>query len=609
MSSKYVDLASNIINNVGGKENVLDLRHCVTRLRFRLKDESKANDEILKEMDGVVTVVKAMGEYMVVIGEHVADVYDEVCLQLGFKDMAGNLKPEEPKEKQKLIDRALGLIMASMGPTLNLLCACGIIKGITVIALVFGLDMDSGVYQLLNAAGDSLFYCMPLVLGFNAAKKSEIDPYFGLLLGAALTYPAIQGVDLSFFGHVVNATYTSSFLPILFGLIAAVPLYKFVDKHMPEVIKGFMTPLITLLIIFPITFIVIGPLANLIGVGINYVLNFIFDFSPIVGGLVLGGLWQVLVMFGIHGVLVMFAFYDLIAGNPSVIIAISSVPCFAAAGTLLAIYIRAKNPELKGIGLSSFVSAIFGVTEPGMYGVILPRKKLFVITCLGGAIGGLIIGIFGLKMYTYAGMGIIGILGMINPENANFIGIALAVVVPFVFTLLLTLSTFKEDDSVKITEAKKNNGETHNITMPIDGVIQPISKCSDETFACENLGKGCLIIPRDGQLFAPVSGTIRTLFPTKHAIGIVSDEGVEILIHVGINTVNLEGEFFETFVSQGDRVEKGQRLLAFDQTKIEAAGYNLETPIIITNTDNYLDIVELTYGDYNRGDTIMKVIG
>lgn len=246
---KYSSLAADIIKNVGGKENVESLRHCVTRLRFRLIDESIANDEVIKNMDGVVTVMKAMGEYMVVIGEHVADVYDEVCSQLGLDAMQAENKEQKNAKKKSPLEKVLGTIMGGMGPTLHLLCACGIIKGLLVLLTFVGIKPTDGIYMLMNAAGDCFFYFLPLILGFNFAKKFQIDPFFGLILAAAMCYPAIQNVDINLWGYVVNTTYTSTFLPILFGLLAAVPLYKWFDKVLPKMIKGFMTPMLTLIII------------------------------------------------------------------------------------------------------------------------------------------------------------------------------------------------------------------------------------------------------------------------------------------------------------------------------------------------------------------------
>lgn len=606
---KYTELASAIIKNVGGKENVESLRHCVTRLRFHLKDESKANDEVLKKMKGVMGVVKAMGEYMVVIGEHVADVYDEVCLQLGIQNQTA-AKTKEPEKKQSPLDWALGVIRAGIGPTLNLLCACGIIKGFTVVVALLGLAKDSGIYMMLTAAGDCLFYSMPLMVGFNVAKKFDIDPYFGLLMGAALTYPTIQGVELNFFGYIVKATYTSSFLPVVFGMIVTVPLYKFIDARMHKLLKGFMTPLITLIIAFPLTFIVIGPLATLVGKAVNFVINFIFTISPVLGAVVVGAVWQILVMFGVHGMLVSFAFYDLLAGNPSVLIAVTGTICFAVCGTLLAVVIRAKSNQLKSASASALVSAFFGVTEPAMYGIIVPRKQILAATCIGGAAGGLAVSLFGMKMYTYAGMGVFGLLGLLNPEGANLIGVAAVVAVNFAAAFAVSMVLFRDDEEEDAEETPAPTAPRKTITIhsPVDGTLRPISASSDEVFSSETLGKGCVLLPDDGKVYAPVNGTVSKLFPSKHAVGLLSADGVEILIHIGINTVSLEGKHFEEKVREGDTVKVGQLLMTFDKDAIEALGYSTEIPMVITNSDDYLDVVELDQDHHAHGDNILQII-
>ena len=541
MSKKYTDLAKDIIREVGGKENVNSLRHCITRLRFKLKDESVANDENLKNMKGVVTVVKAGGEYMVVIGEHVADVYDEVCDQLGIAGER-DLQVNEDEDKNKsLLDRALGIIMAGMGPALNLLCACGIIKGLNLVFVMLGLSTDSGIYMLLNAAGDSLFYAMPVLLGFNVSKKLGIDPYFGLLFGTALTYPTIQGIDLDLFGFTVNATYTSSFLPVMFGLIVAAPLYRFLNDRLSPLVKGFLTPLLTLAIMFPLTFALIGPFANLVGNGLNYAINFLFNISPIIGCTVLAGLWQILVMFGIHGVPMMFAFMDLMAGNPNTMIGCVSAVCFGVSGILFATMIKSRNQDFKATCGSAGISAVLGVTEPGMYGIIVPRKLLLGISCVAGAVSGFIMGIFGMKAYTYAGMGLIGMLGLINPSNPQILPIILAVIVTFAVGFALTMVLYKDDNASESSKTVKHDDgkKPESILMPVNGEVRALSESSDEAFSTGLLGKGVVIFPESEEVVSPIDGTIRTFFPTKHAIGIVSDDGLEVLLHIGINTVNL----------------------------------------------------------------------
>lgn len=607
---KYNGLAKDIIAHVGGKENITSLRHCVTRLRFHLADESKADDAYLKNLDGVITIMKAMGEYMVVIGEHVPYVYEEVCKESGMNVESNHMEADEQnKKKESILNRVLGIVMGAMGPTLNLMCACGILKGLLVLFTMAGLSPTSGIYMLINAAGDSFFYFMPLLLGYNVAKKLNIDPVFGFILSAALCYPAIQGIDIELFGYVMNASYTSSFLPAVFGIAIAAPLYKLFNKVIPSAFRGFMAPLCTLIISFPLTFLIVGPFANLIGSGINTVITFLFTVSPLIAGTLFAGLWQVLVLFGVHGVLVMFPFMELMQGHPSQMLAFTAGASFAQIGVVLAIYLKTKDRKLKSIALPAFVSGIFGVTEPAIYGVTLPRIKMFVISCVGAALGGLIVAVTNITMYTYAGMGIVGLLGLLNPEKAEILPIVLMVVIPFIFSFIAAYMMYKEEVAIpEPTKDKTRIAQQETIVAPICGVVKPLSSSSDEAFASGALGKGVVIIPEAGSVVAPFDGVIRALFPTKHAIGIVSKDGCELLIHIGIDTVRLEGKYFESLVNQGDEVKKGQELLRFDLEKIKAEGFDVTTPVLITNSDQYIDIVEMSSDHVSYDDALLTAI-
>ena len=605
---KYTNLAKDIIENVGGKDNIKDLRHCITRVRFRLFDESKANDEVLKKTDGVMSIVKGGGEYMVVIGEHVADVYDEVCKQLGISEDQKDVQKTD--ENATFIDKALKFIMSGMGPTLNLLCACGIIKGLNVIFLMLGLSQEGGIYQLLNAAGDCFFYAMPILMGYNSAKQLGIDPYFGFLFGAALTYPTIQGVDLDFFGKTVNATYTSSFLPVLFGILLAAPIYKFLKEKLPTVINGFGTPMLTLLIAFPLTFIVVGPVANMISYGISTALDFLFGLSPLLASTLLGFVWQIMVMFGIHFIPMMFAFYSLMAGNPSAMLASTGGVCFGVLGILIALIFRTKDKELKRLAPAAAASAFMGVTEPALYGILVSRKLLLGISCIAGAVAGFICGIFSMKMYTYAGMGIIGMLGFLNPENPQIIPIVLLVIVPLVAGFVLTMVLYREKDSTETQNEENNSADNSDLSVsaPADGKAADITESADAAFSSEALGKGAVVYPEKGEVYAPISGEVKTLFPTKHAIGIVADNGLEVLLHIGINTVNLQGKYFDAHVKQGDRVEKGDLLVSFEKEAIEKEGYSTEIMTVITNTNDYLDVITMKQGQVSKGEEVIRVL-
>ncbi|WP_305138514.1 glucose PTS transporter subunit IIA [Dubosiella newyorkensis] len=598
--NKYSELATAVINNVGGKENVKSLRHCITRLRFVLKDESIANDEIIKSMKGTIGLVKAAGEYMVVIGEHVPEVYKEVCTQLGLP--TSNVKAEVSKEKKSFLDKALGVIRSGLGPTLNIMCASGVLKGILVILQMCGVPAESGICMLANAAGDAFFYCLPVIMGYNVAKHLEIDPFYGLILGASMIYPSIQNVDVSLLGLTVNTSYTSSFLPVLFGLLISAPIYKFLQKKLPSVVKGFMTPLITLSIAFPLTFVVIGPIAEVLSNGMNIAINFIFELSPLVGCTILGGIWQILVMFGIHSLIVMFAFYAVMAGNPSLMLASTWTVCFGIVGILLATFAKSRDQQVKSAALPAAVSAVFGVTEPGMYGIVVPRKVLLGISCIAGACAGLVVGVFNMKIYSYAGMGVIGLLSFLNPENPQFFPIVLAVLVPLFVGFGLTTILYKDEKST----VKEQLDEMHIVQMPVNGLVKNITESSDEAFSSEALGKGIVIFPENGEVAAPVSGMVKTLFPTKHAIGIVADDGTEVLLHIGVNTVNLQGKYFTTHIKQGDRVEAGDPLVSFDKQAIEKEGYSTEVLVTITNGSDYRDIIHLHKGALITGQPVLR---
>ena len=622
---KYTELAKDIVAHVGGKENVASLRHCITRLRFTLNDESKADTEYLKKRAGVISVVRGGGEYMVVIGEHVHFVYEDVCKELGFAvDEAGASQNKAGGKKKNIILRALDIIMAAMGPTLNMLCASGILKGALAIASMVGVDMNGGPYILMSAIADAFFWFMPLMLGFNIAKKLEVDPYLGLIIGAAMIYPSIQGVDLNLFGYVVNATYTSTFLPVVFAVCLAAPLYKFLNKIIPDMVRSFLVPAITLTIIVPISFAFIGPVANMIGYVLNLAINSVLNIAPLVSSVLVGGLHQILVLFGIHGVVYMTSFMDLMQGQPAQLLAYSTAASFAQIGVVLAIYLKTKDKKLKDVALPAFFSGIFGVTEPAIYGVTLPRIKMFVVSCIGAAIGGGILGIFGTMMYNFTGMGVIGLLGLMSPENPNsLIGGILSVVVGFVFSFVVAWFLYKDEDgtgtanaipekAVKKMEAQaaKNEKAARNVTVfaPVSGDVKPLAECEDEAFATEVLGKGAVIVPTEGTVCAPFDGVVENLFRTGHAIGITSDSGCTVLIHIGMNTVRLEGEGFTAHVKQGDTVRKGQKLITFDLEGMKAKGYVMDTPVLVTNADEFTDVVELTDKPVKTGEPLLSTI-
>lgn len=606
---KYEQLAKDIIKNVGGKENVISLTHCVTRLRFQLKDESLAKTDVLKNMDDVVTVMQTAGQYQVVIGNHVPDVFKDVCAVAGITGESDGT----PQKKQKFSEKALDIITGIFLPSIGILCASGILKGINIILMMLGIvPMDSGLGQLLSAAADAMFWFFPIILGFNAFKKLGGNPYLGMTLGAALVYPSIQGVDLLVFGHTVNATYTSTLLPILLISFVAVPLEKWLNKVIPDVVKTFVVPALVLVICVPVGFCLIGPAANMLGNGISNLIQTIFAVNPIIAGLVIGFLWQFLVIIGCHALVMLPLLSALMGGADQPLFAAVMFTTFVQTGAVFAIWMKTKNKKLKEIALPAWISGIFGVTEPAIYGVTLPHGRQFLFTCVGSGIAGGLAMALKVSMYTLGGMGIFTIPGMINPENpgSSLARAAIVAVVSLVLGFVFAIMTYKDTETKETTEkdTKSLMKGKEVIASPLTGKVMALSEVEDEAFAQEAMGKGIAVEPTEGKVVSPVDGTIMTVFKTKHAIGIVSDGGAEILIHLGMDTVQLQGKHFEIHVEEGSKVKKGDLLATVDIESVKAEGYSMVTPIVITNTTDYLDIVEMTSGDVKAGTQILTCL-
>lgn len=623
---KYQELIEQILINVGGKENIGGVTHCITRLRFKLKDESKANTETIKKIKGVVTVVQSGGQYQVVIGNHVPEVYKEFMQHAGL-DSSNEETGDAPKG---LLNKFIDIVSGIFTPVLGLLAATGMIKGINVLLVSFGLiERTSGTYAILQAAGDCFFYFFPIFLGYTAAKKFGLTQFVGMALGAALVYPAIgtlsvgteplyflfQGtifespVYVTFLGiPVILMSYSSSVIPIIISTFFGAKLEKILMKTVPSLLKSFLVPLLTVMIMVPLTFIVIGPVATWLGDILGAVALGAYNLSPIIAGMVIGGLWQVLVMFGLHWGLIPIAINNIsVLGYDSVMVLGMATP-FATAGAVLGVIIRSKSSDVRVLGIPAFISSLFGISEPSLYGITLPRKKPFYATLFASSVGGMIMGSLGTTSYIMGGMGIFGIPNYISPENGMdkaFFGYLIAIAVAFAISFILTMTIAYDpsyDKENPDTEKETNKGillETIGFSAPIKGEIIPLSEIKDTAFSEGLLGKGAAILPDEGKVYAVEDGIVETLFPTNHAIGLKYDNGIEMLIHIGMDTVNLKGQYFEPRVVQGERVKKGQLLLEFDLEELEKRGYNLETPVVITNSAEYLDIVPNTDKENN----------
>lgn len=627
MCRNYGELASDIVAHVGGEQNVKSLKHCVTRLRFVLKDESKAETDYLKNRDGIVTVVSAGGQYQVVIGNQVADVYDAI---LRVAKIAGGGEAENDGKsgtsEMNLFDRFVDIVSGIFQPVLGVLCAAGILKGLTAVAVVFGLDQKSGLYLILNAAGDGMFQYLPLFLAITASRRFKLDSFTGLALGCAMVYPTLATSiksSTNFGGIPVMLPaggYYQTVVPIILAMWFATIIQKQMKKIMPDAIKMFAVPLMTLLICVPVSLLAIGPVANGLSAAVGYAFTSVYRFSPVLYGTLLGGFWQVLVMFGLHWGLVPLALIDFAQKGCSTSLVAATAVCFAQTGALAAIMLRSKEVKVKQVGFPALISSVFGITEPAIYGLTLPMRLPFVMTCVAGAVQGAYCGLTDITGYTMGGMGVFAFPSFVNTATHSMkcvldFGIAslIALVMGFVLTIIVKIPTLYENETCadKYLSRSEKSAETHKkvsdeiVSAPVSGRSIPLEEVKDEVFASGSMGKGGAIIPEEGLIKSPVSGKVSSVFPTRHSIMLSLDKGADILIHIGINTVNRCGKGFESLVCEGQHVDKGQSLTKFDLHELQNAGYDMTTSIIITNSDDY-EGVELALGDIVTGQ---KFIG
>lgn len=624
MAKDYTELAQDIVAHVGGKDNIAKLVHCVTRLRFTLKDESKADDDYLKQRDGIVTVVKAGGQYQVVIGNHVPDVYAAVLKVAGISGDGGVDVDEGDVPKGNLLDQSISLVSGIFQPMLGVLCASGMIKGLVAILAACGVKDTAGVYIILNAAGDGLFQSLPIVLTITSAKRFKMEPFTAMALAFALVYPNIAASfakgSVDFLGIPVvfpASSYLQTVLPIILTVWVGAKLEHFFKKIVPDVVKVFLVPFCVLLITVPLAFLAIGPVMNYASDLVGLIFTSLYKVSPILYGLILGGAWQVLVMFGLHWGLVPLVFLELSKGHQSVILGASFTICFAQAGSLLNIMIRTKEKKVRELAIPAFISAHFGVTEPAIYGITLPMRTPFIMTCISGAITGAYLGLFDVKMYVWGGMGLFAIPSFYSSANAMnavhfVIAMALNLVIGFVLTQFVTIPNLygepKESQPQEETTPELKELQQELIASPMIGEVVALDHVPDEVFASGAMGKGLAINPSDGTVVAPSNGEITLVFPTGHAVGMRTENGAEILIHVGMDTVSLAGKGFKSFVEVGQKVTAGDKLLEFDLVTIRDAGLPVITPVIVTNSADYDDVLLTQEVRVNIGDYLMTTV-
>lgn len=618
----YENLAKQILKNVGGQENVSNLTHCATRLRFNLKDLSKANTEAIKKTNGVMGVVDKGAQYQVIIGSDVSSVYKEIVKLGDFK--ASDSKNDGEK---KGLDKVFDIIAGTFTPILPPLTAAGMLKAVLVLLTTFGLmSKESQTYYILSFMADAIFFLFPVALGYTAAVKFKCNPFMGMLLGGILIHPnwtalVNAGEPVNLLGLPVKlVTYTSSVIPIILIVWIMSYVENIADKISPKPIKFFSKPLITILVMGPLALIALGPIGSILGEGLANVVTTVNNVAPWSIPMIVGGVSPLLVLVGMHYALFPLSFNDLaLKGSENVLGPGMLVSNVAQGAAVLCVSLKTKNRDLKQLAGSAGVTALLGITEPAMYGVTMKLKKPLIAVCSGGALAGLYIGLMGVVRYSSGAPGLASIAIFIgeNPMNIvhALIGCAIAFVSAFALTWIIGFEDPVNEDEViedkTLEEVAVDKAPLMNkitIASPLNGELVPLKNIKDETFASEMMGKGIAINPTEGKVVSPINGTVQMIFKTKHAIGLKSEDGAEILIHIGMDTVQLEGKHFTAHVKDGDKVKVGDTLVEFDMDAIKKEGYELITPVIITNTMDYLEIVPKEIKSVNTGEDIITIL-
>ncbi|HBE2213373.1 TPA: PTS glucose transporter subunit IIA [Enterococcus faecalis] len=604
----YQAIAKEILKDVGGKDNIVDVTHCYTRLRFVLKDTKQANKEALLQTEGVISVVESGGQYQVVLGNKVAHVYNALepllAQQLTTKTST--------KEKNSLGNRILNTVAAIFTPVVPAIAASGMLKGILAIAVMvannfYQVDLKPlNTYIILSAASDALFYFMPVILGYSAAKVFKTNEYIAMVIGATLCYPTIVSLmteesAVTLFGlHVTKANYVSTVIPIILAIFMLAYVQRFLEEVIPEVLKIIMVPTLSLLLMIPATLLLFGPIGIYIGDGVNWLYYYIMNFSPILLGGFIGGIWCVLVIFGAHRGLVPIGINDVARTGRQNLLAFAGAANFSQAGAAFGVFVRTKNKDLKAVAASATVTALFGITEPAIYGANLRLKKPMIYAVASGAAGGALMGWGGSYGTAFANQGLLTIPVYAEAGTKAFIcyllGCGIAFFGAFLLTIFLGFNDLPLDESRQEPGLKTEAGtvkEKQRIQAPVQGQLVSLDQINDEVFASQQMGKTLAIYPTEEQIVSPGNGQVTALYPTHHAIGLKLDNGAEILLHIGINTVELKGRGFETFVKVGERVRLGQKLLSFDKQIIQAAGYDPTVLVIVTNTAE-MAVIETT---------------
>lgn len=575
-------IAKEILAAVGGVENITHLEHCSTRLRLSLVDSKKVNKEALKKIPEVLGVNQT-AQTQIIIGNSVIEVYNAL-----EKLLAGKIAVDSNREKQSLIAVVLDFIISIFQPLIPAIAGGGILKSVLMLLNLLGiLSKTTQTYQILNFIGDAPLRFLPILVAVTTANKLKVNPLVALSAVAALLTPDLSAMLLSgakFFGIALqNINYSYQVFPAILCVLCYAQLEKFFTKVTPKVIRSFFVPMVSLLIVVPLTLIVLGPIGFTFGQGFAAIIMFIFAKVGWVAVALLAAFLPFMVVTGMHKAMIPYVITSLgETGKEAIYNAASLAHNISEAGACFAVMLRTKDKTLRATALSSGISALFGITEPAIYGITILHKRVLYGVMIGSFIGGASLGLMAVEAYVAVGPGLASLSMFISetlPKNLMYavIGLIISFITSFISVFLLWKEPVSEEN---FTE---NNEEVVNLVAPLAGRVIPLANVSDAVFSKKMLGDGIAIEPSKGELYAPIDGEIEMIYNTKHALGMRSVEGIELLFHIGIDTVNLKGEYFDVLVSEHQKVVKGDLLVRFDLEKIKAAGFDTTTMIVVTN--------------------------
>ncbi|MER2175188.1 MAG: beta-glucoside-specific PTS transporter subunit IIABC [Carnobacterium sp.] len=607
----YQQTAAEIVKQVGGKKNISHLEHCSTRLRFTLNDDSKADIKALEQIDGVMGVRQNV-QCQVIIGNEVVEVYDEVLKVIGdlpATNTTGN------KPKQKLSSLVLDFIISIFQPLVPAIAGGGILKSMLLLISMFGwIDPASQTYQILDLIGGAPLYFLPILVAMTTANKLKVNSLVAVSAVGALILPSMttlisEGTSL-FSISVPNVAYASQVFPAILCILLYAQMEKLFTKYSPKAIRIFFVPMMSLLITVPITLLVLGPIGITVGQGFANVILFLFNQFGWVATAALAAFLPFMVVTGMHKAMIPYAVTSISEmGRELLYLPASLAHNLSESGACFAVAVKSKDKRLKSTALSAGISALFGITEPALYGVTILHKKVLYSVMLGSLIGGAFIGIMAVEAFALVGPGLASITLFASPDNnLNLVYAFVTLGISFVVSFIAVMFLWKEEvtESEEQAFAENVSGST-NFYSPVEGEVIPLAEVNDEVFSTKLIGEGIAIIPEIGELHAPADGTITMLFETHHAVGMKMRNGAEVLFHIGLETVQLEGKYFTPHVKEGNVVKAGDSLISFDIEAIKNAGYDPTVIAVVTNKELFKINQMITHEKASQNQTVMTV--